>query len=79
GVAEFTHYVFPLLTPSLEPGNVGDITQTIHGVEVANMPNYYYKTTGNYYFSGMWTAFLPMIPGIYSIYRLMKEHRLQTK
>jgi hypothetical protein len=79
GVAEFTHYVFPLLTPSLEPGNVSDITQAIHGVEVANMPNYYYKTTGNYYFSGMWTAFLPMIPGIYSIYRLMKEHRLQTK
>ncbi|WP_416865603.1 MAG: hypothetical protein ACMVP2_25095 [Imperialibacter sp.] len=79
GVAEFTHYVFPLLTPSLEPGNVSDITQTIHGVEVADMPNYYYKTTGNYYFSGMWTAFLPMIPGIYSIYRLMKEHRLQAK
>jgi hypothetical protein len=79
GVAEFTHFIFPLLQPAVEPANVHHITQTIKGTEIATMPNYYYKTTGHYYFSGMWTAVLPMIPGIYAIYRLTKEHKLQVK
>ena len=43
------------------------------------MPNYYLKTTGQYYFSGMYTAILPMIPGIYAIYRLLRERKLQLK
>ena len=70
GVAEFTHFIFPILQPHLEPNNLNNITQIINGTKVANMPNYYYKTTGHYYFAGMYTAILPMIPGIYAIYRL---------
>lgn len=77
GVAEFTHFIFPLIQPQVDPSNVESVTQIINGHEIANMPNYYYKTTGRYYFSGMWTAVLPMIPGIYAIYRLTKEHRMQ--
>jgi hypothetical protein len=79
GVAEFTHFIFPALQPDIQPGNVSTITQTINGTEVANMPNYHYKITGHYYFAGMWTAALPMIPGIYSIFRLVKEGRRQNK
>jgi hypothetical protein len=75
GVAEFTHFIFPLLQPHIEPKNLSNITGTINGTEVANMPNYYCKTTGHYYFAGMWTAVLPMIPGIYAIYRLTKEYK----
>jgi hypothetical protein len=79
GVAEFTHFIFPLLQPHIEPTNVNNITQQINGTEITNMPNYYFKATGKYYFSGMYTAVLPMIPGIYAIYRLTKEHRQQSK
>jgi hypothetical protein len=79
GVAEFSHFIFPLLKPHLEPANVHSLTQAISGIKIANMPNYYYKATGHYYFAGMWTAVLPMIPGIYAIYRLTKERRLQNK
>ena len=75
GVAEFTHFIFPLMQPHLAPGNPRNLTETIRGTQIADMPNYYYKTTGRYYFAGMWTAILPMIPGSYSIYRLIKEHR----
>ncbi len=78
GFAEFTHFIFPLIRPDLEPENLHAITQVINGTEVADMPNYYYKSTGQYYFSGLWTAVLPMIPGSYAIYRLTKEH-LQNK
>lgn len=77
GVLEFTHFIFPLLQPKIEPANLNNITQVINGTEIFNMPNYYIKTTGHYYFAGMYTAILPMIPGIYAIYRLTKEHRLQ--
>lgn len=73
GFAEFTHFIFPLIQPHLEPGNLNCISQTINGTPVADMPNYYSKTTGKYYFSGMYTAVLPMIPGIYAIYRLTRK------
>jgi hypothetical protein len=74
-VAEFTHFIFPLLEPHIAPTNLNSITQTINGTEIVNMPNYYFKTTGHYYFAGMWTAILPMIPGIYAIYKLTKGHK----
>ena len=79
GVAEFTHFIFPILEPQHEPTNINSISQTINGTEITNMPNYYFKTTGHYYFSGMWTAILPMIPGIYAINRLTKEYRQKMK
>jgi hypothetical protein len=76
GVAEFTHFIFPALKPALHP----ELAQTISAVVangrfVADMPNYYVGTTGRYYFAGMWTAVLPMLPGIYAIYRLLRAHR----
>jgi hypothetical protein len=46
-----------------------------NGVYVSQLPNYYVHTTGRYYFAGMYTALLPMIPGIYGIYRTLKENR----
>ena len=79
GVAEFTHFIFPIIQPRIEPTNINSITQIINGSQITNMPNYYYKTTGHYYFAGMWTAVLPMIPGIYAIYRLTKEYKSQSK
>lgn len=79
GVMECTHFIFPLLQPAIEPATLQPITQNIKGTEIFNMPNYYYKTTGHYYFAGMWTAILPMIPGMYAIYRLTKQHGHQSK
>ena len=79
GVMEFTHFIFPLLQPQIEPTNLNAVTENINGSIISSMPNYYYKTTGHYYFAGMWTAILPMIPGIYAIYRLIKAHKLQKQ
>lgn len=79
GVAEFTHFIFPLIQPQIKPEIAHSISQVIQGTEIANMPNYYFKTTGNYYFAGMWTAILPMIPGIYAIVRLTRAYRLKMR
>ena len=71
GVAEFTHFIFPLLTPALSPTVTTPITTAVsNGLVVADMPNYWIGATGHYYFPGLYTAVLPMIPGIYAIIRL---------
>ena len=76
GLAEFTHFIFPVLKPAIEPDLIADVSQVVAGKAfISNMPNYYFGTTGHYYFAGMYTAVLPMIPGIYAIYRVMKARR----
>jgi hypothetical protein len=73
GTAEFTHFVFPLIRPALEPANPAVISATIHGVPIEGMANHWFSVTGVYYFPGMYTAVLPMIPGIYSIVWLFRH------
>ncbi len=76
GLAEFTHFIFPILEPAIKPQLADTISQIVsNGTLISNMPNYYFKTTGNYYFSGMYTAILPMIPGIYAIYKVVRTSR----
>src|SRR5437867_8373846 len=71
GVAEFTHFIFPLLKPALGPLTTSVLTAySSNGRLVTDMPNYWIGATGHYYFPGLYTAVLPMIPGIYAIYRL---------
>jgi hypothetical protein len=74
GVAEFTHFIFPLLKPALSPAVVTTITAHVsNGRLMTNMPNYWMGATGRYYFPGLYTAVLPMIPGLYAIYRLTRR------
>ena len=75
GVAEFTHFVFPLVRPALEPSNLAPIAATIHGVRIEQMENHWMSATGRYYFPGLYTAVLPMIPGIYTIVWLFRSRR----
>lgn len=72
GVAEFMHFVFPLMKPDILPLVNATLSQNVKGTYVPGMHNYWVETTGRYYFSGMYTAALPMIPGIYAIYRMIK-------
>jgi hypothetical protein len=76
GVAEFTHFVFPLLQPSIQPNNLSPVTAAVkNGHVIADMPNYYFRMTGRYYFPGLYTAVLPMIPGIYGIVTCLRAAR----
>lgn len=73
GIAEFTHFIFPLLRPALEPSNPEAISAVINGVNMKGLENHYIGVTGRYYFPGLYTAVLPMIPGIYSVRWLLKK------
>ena len=76
GVAEFTHFIFPALEPAIRPEFSGAVSQAVsNGRFVADMRNYWVQATGVYYFPGMYTAILPMIPGIYAITRLIRAAR----
>ena len=73
GVAEFTHFIFPLISPALEPMNVAAISATIKETHISGMENHNFFLTGKYYFPGMYTAVLPMIFGSYSIWWLFRK------
>lgn len=77
GVAETTHFVFPLLRPALQPNEPTAITAVVGhaGRLVVAMPNYWFGATGRYYFPGLYTAVLPMIPGIYGIVAILRAAR----
>lgn len=80
GVAELTHFVFPLLMPAIAPGDPGVISQVVsNGHFVADMPNYWFRTTDTYYFPGLYTAVLPMIPGIWAIVRTLRAMRRERE
>lgn len=75
GVAEFTHFIFPLMQPALHAHMHEPISQVVsNGNFVADMKNYWLNATGTYYFPGMYTAILPMIPGIWAIVRIFRNH-----
>lgn len=76
GMAEFTHFVFPLLTPAIQPDVAGTITaSTRGGAVVADMGNYWLGATGRYYFPGLYTAVLPMVPGIWGVVTMLRAGR----
>jgi hypothetical protein len=75
GIAEFTHFIFPLLKPAIEPSNTAAVTATINGETLRDLPNHYFFLTGRYYFPGLYTAVLPMIPGAWSVVWLLRQRR----
>jgi len=80
GVAEFTHFIFPVLRPDVQPTVTAAIQAVVgRGQLMQNLPNFWVHVTGRYYFPGMYTAILPMIPGIYGIRKLLIAARQSKK
>lgn len=80
GAAELTHFIFPLLEPAILPDVTEPVSRAVsNGNFVADMPNYWIEATGRYYFSGLYTAVLPMIPGSWAIVRLVGAARRRTR
>jgi hypothetical protein len=63
-LAEVALFVFPLIPPAIQPGNPETISELVAGTLVLNMPNYHVGATGTYYFPGMHTVVLPVLPAI---------------
>jgi hypothetical protein len=76
GVAEFVRFIFPALQPDVQ-ATVSSPVQAVvgHGQLMSNLPNFWVHVTGRYYFPGMYTAVLPMIPGIFGIRKLLTAPR----
>jgi hypothetical protein len=79
GVAEFTHFIFPILKPAILADVAHPVSQAVsNGRLVSEMGNFWLQTTGTYYFPGLYTAVLPMIPGIWAIVRTIRASRRQA-
>jgi hypothetical protein len=80
GVAEFTHFIFPVLKPDVQPTVAASVQAIVgRGQLMQNLPNFWVHVTGRYYFPGLYTAILPMIPGIYGIRKLLTAARQSNK
>jgi hypothetical protein len=76
GVAEFVHFIFPVLRPDIQPMVNAPVQAIVgRGQLMQDLPNFWVHVTGRYYFPGMYTAILPMIPGIYGIRKLLFNAR----
>jgi hypothetical protein len=76
GLAELSHFIFPLLQPALHADVSEPISQAVsNGRVISDMKNYWLGATGTYYFPGMYTAVLLMIPGIWAIVRTIRASR----
>jgi hypothetical protein len=70
-LAELLLFVFPLIRPSIAPDLPNAISRTVaSGAFVADMPNYYYRAARSYYFPGMYTVALTIIPALYAMHRI---------
>ncbi|MFL6572102.1 MAG: hypothetical protein ACJ8G4_10145 [Burkholderiales bacterium] len=79
GIAEFTHFIFPLITPALEPANPAPIGAVINGVRIEGMANHHLAVSGKYYFPGLYTAILPMIPGICAVWWMFRNRNASLR
>ena len=78
-LAELGLFVFPLLRPALQPDVAHPVTQSVaSGAFVDHMPNYYWQTTGSYYFPGMYTVAFAILPALYTLYRVWQARPLNT-
>lgn len=67
-LAEVALFVFPLIPPAIQPGNPETLSALVAGTFVPDMPNYHVGATGAYYFPGMYTVLLPIVPAIVSLW-----------
>jgi hypothetical protein len=80
GVAEFVHFIFPALQPDVQPTVAASVQAVVgRGQLMQNLPNFWVHVTGRYYFPGMYTAILPMIPGIYGIRQLLRSQNARCR
>jgi hypothetical protein len=76
GVAEFSHFIFPALRPDVQPAVASSVQAVVgRGQFMQGLPNFWVHITGRYYFPGMYTAILPMVPGIYGLFNLIRAAR----
>lgn len=78
-LAEIALFIFPLLRPAIQPDNPGAVSATVSGTLVDNMPSYYAAITGAYYFPGMYTVVLPVLPGIVFLWLVWRGHPRQQE
>lgn len=70
-LAELLLFAFPLIPPRIAPEVSSAVSRPVaSGPFVAEMPNYYFRATGSYYFPGMYTVALTILPALYAMHRI---------
>ena len=73
--AEIALFIFPFVSPALQPNNPENISATVSGTLVSDMPNYFYSAKHVFYFPGMFTVLLAVIPATVAMYKIWKSYK----
>jgi hypothetical protein len=71
-LAEVALFIFPLIPPAIQPGNAEELSEILGGTLVLHMQNHYFGATGSYYFPGMYTVALPILPAVVSLWMVWR-------
>jgi hypothetical protein len=66
-LAEVGLFIFPFLRPAIAPDVAQSVSETVHGTMVHDMPNHCMAVVGAYYFPGMLTVVLPLVPAVLAL------------
>lgn len=77
-LAEIALFIFPFVRPELSPDNPNPISQSINGTFLSNMPSHHYPATQHYYFPGMYTFSLVLLPAVYTLYRIWVYRKISA-
>jgi hypothetical protein len=61
-LAELALFIFPLIRPAIEPDVATPVSRVVGGTLVRDMPSYCFGIVRSYYFPGMLTVALPVVP-----------------
>lgn len=77
--AEIALFIFPFIPPAMQPQNPGNISASVNGSFLSDLPNYYYSATQKFYFPGMFTVAFVMLPAAITIYKIWNTSRFQKQ
>lgn len=73
--AEVALFIFPFIPPALQPNNPKNINTSVRGTFIADMPNYYYPAKHIFYFPGMFTVVLAILPACIAMYKIWSSYK----
>lgn len=73
--AEILLFIFPFIKPQIHPEMAGIVSQNISGTMVTDMPSYYYPIMNHYYFPGMYTWILTLVPAIVVVCKIINAKK----
>jgi hypothetical protein len=74
-IAELLMFTFPFIKPAVQPDKMSVVSGFVQGTWVQHMPIHYLNATHQYYWPGMYTVILPLLPAVIGLVIVWRSKR----